>query len=98
MGLTEKVAILPGIIVPKSAGMLNYMNSNVPGIEVPDEMIRRMKSSPKPKAEGLKITVELINAIKEIPGVKGVHLQAIETESLLPDIIKSAGLLPRPGL
>ena len=96
MGLTEKVAILPGIIVPKSAGMLSYMNSNVPGIEVPDEMIRRMKSSPAPKAEGLKITVELINAIKEIPGVKGVHLQAIETESLLPDIIKSAGLLPRP--
>jgi len=98
MGLTERTAILPGIIVPKSAGMLNYMNSNVPGIEVPEEMINRMKSSSDPKAEGLKITVELINAIKEIPGIKGVHLQAIETEYLLPDIIKSAGLLPRPKL
>ena len=98
IGLTEKVSILPGIIVPKSAGMLNYMNSNVPGIEVPDEMIKRLKSSSNPKTEGLKITVELINAVKEIPGVKGVHLQAIETEYLLPEIIKSAGLLPRPKL
>ncbi len=96
MGLTDRTAILPGIIVPKSAGMLNYMNNNVPGIEVPEDMIKRMKSSADPKAEGLKIVVELINAVKEIPGVKGVHLQAIETEYLLPKILKSAGLNPRP--
>ncbi len=80
MGLTERAAILPGIIVPRSAGMLKYMNANVPGLAVPDELIERMKSAPDPKAEGLKITVELINQIKEIPGVKGVHLQAIELD------------------
>ena len=96
MGLTERVAILAGIIVPRSAGMLKYMNANVPGIEVPDELIERMKSSDDPKAEGLKITVELINAAKQIPGIKGVHLQAIEAEHLLAGVIEQACLLPRP--
>jgi methylenetetrahydrofolate reductase (NADPH) len=96
MGLTERTAILPGIIIPRSAGMLNYMNKNVPGIEVPEELIQRMKSSADPKQEGLKITVELINEIREIPGTKGVHLQAIEAEQLLAGVIEEAGLLPRP--
>ncbi|MBW8016706.1 MAG: methylenetetrahydrofolate reductase [Planctomycetes bacterium] len=96
MGLTEKAAILPGIIVPRSAGMLNYMNANVPGIEVPDEMIQRMKDAQHPKVEGIKITLELVDAVKNLSGVKGVHLQAIEAEGLLPDIINEAGLLPRP--
>ncbi len=96
MGLTERVAILPGIIIPRSAGMLKYMNANVPGIEVPDEMIQRMKDAADPKAEGIKITLELVEAVKNLSGVKGVHLQAIEAEGLLPDVIKAAGLLPRP--
>jgi 5,10-methylenetetrahydrofolate reductase len=96
MGLTDKAAILPGIIVPRSAGMLKYMNANVPGIEVPEDMIKRMKDAEDPKAEGIKITLELIDAVKNLSGVKGVHLQAIEAEGLLPDVIKAAGLLPRP--
>ncbi len=96
MGLTDKAAILPGIIVPRSAGMLRYMDANVPGIGVPDEMIKRMKDADEPKREGIKITLELIDAIKNLSGIKGVHLQAIEAEALLPDVIKAAGLLPRP--
>jgi 5,10-methylenetetrahydrofolate reductase len=76
--------------------MLRYMHANVPGIEVPDALIERMKSAKDKGAEGLKITIELINAIRELPGVKGVHLQAIEAEELLPEVIKGAGLLPRP--
>ncbi len=96
MGLTDKVAVLAGIIVPRSAGMLRYMNNNVPGIEVPDELIARMKDAADPKEEGIKITLELIEAAKNLSGIKGVHLQAIETEGLLPDVIKAAGLLPRP--
>ncbi|MBN1456634.1 MAG: methylenetetrahydrofolate reductase [Sedimentisphaerales bacterium] len=98
MGLTEKAAILPGIIIPRSAGMLKYMNASVPGIEVPDEMIQRMKDSADPKEEGIKITLELIDGVKNLSGIKGVHLQAIEAEELLPDVIKAAGLLPRPKI
>lgn len=96
MGLTEKAAILPGVILPRSAGMLKYMNSSVPGIEVPEEMIKRISSADDPKEEGFKIAIELINGIKEIPGVKGVHLQAIEAEHLLPELIERSELLPRP--
>jgi methylenetetrahydrofolate reductase (NADPH) len=95
-GLTERVAILAGIIVPRSAGMLRYMNGSVPGVEVPDALIERMKSAADRKAEGIKITLELVEAVREIPGVKGVHLQAIEAEELLPEVIEGAGLLPRP--
>jgi methylenetetrahydrofolate reductase (NADPH) len=98
MGLTERVAILPGIIVPRSAGMLRYMNGSVPGVEVPDALIERMKSATDRKAEGIKITLELIEAVRGIPGVKGVHLQAIEAEELLPEVIEGAGLLPRPQI
>jgi methylenetetrahydrofolate reductase (NADPH) len=96
MGLAEKTAILPGIIVPRSAGMLRYMHNNVPGVVVPDELIARLADAADPAAEGLKVTVELIRQVRELPGVKGVHLQAIEAEELLPDIIKQAGLSPRP--
>ncbi len=96
MGLAERTAILPGIIIPRSAGMLRYMNNNVPGIEVPDELIARMKGAADPHEEGIKITLELIDAARNLSGIKGVHLQAIEAEGLLPDVIKAAGLLPRP--
>ena len=96
MGLTEKVAILPGIIVPIGPRMLRYMHTNVPGVEVPEAMIKRLKQADKPKVERLKIAAELIEATREIPGVRGVHLQAIEAEHLLPDLIDRAGLLPRP--
>jgi methylenetetrahydrofolate reductase (NADPH) len=96
IGITKKTAILAGIIVPKSAGMLRYMNNNVPGVEVPEELINRMKSSADKKFEAVRVTVELIQAMKEIPGIKGVHLQAIEAEEMLPEIIEEAGLIPRP--
>ena len=90
------MAILPGIILPRSAGMLKYMNANVPGVEVPDEMIARLSGAADARAEGFAIALELIDAVREIPGVRGVHLQAIEAEHLLPELIEKAGLLPRP--
>jgi len=95
-GLLDQVAMLPGIILPRSAGMLRYMNANVPGVTVPDEMIARLKDAADPQAEGFEVAMELIDAVREIPGVKGVHLQAIEAEHLLPELIAKAGLLPRP--
>jgi methylenetetrahydrofolate reductase (NADPH) len=96
LGLPQRAAILPGIIVPKSAGMLKYMNKNVPGVRVPPELIARMQAAKDPREEAGRIMVELIAGVRAIPGVKGVHLQAIESEELLPEIVKAAGLLPRP--
>ncbi len=96
MGLTERTAILAGVIVPTSAGMLRYMHRNVPGISVPDALVQRMKGAKDPTAEGQAIAVEIIQAVRDIEGVRGVHLQAIEAEHLLPGVAKRAGLLPRP--
>jgi len=108
LGLLERTAMLAGIIVPKSAMMLKYMDSSVAGVTVPKPLIDRMNKAKeaagddKKKArelqeqEGIKITVELIQQALEIPGVKGVHIQAIEWETAMEPIVKAAGLYPRP--
>jgi methylenetetrahydrofolate reductase (NADPH) len=78
--------------------MLKYMNAKVPGVEVPDQLISRMTSASDARAEGIKVAIELIRAVKDIAGIKGVHLQAIEAEELLPEVVEGAGLLPRPAI
>ena len=97
-GLHEKVHILAGITPMKSAGMARYMKNKVPGMDVPDEIIKRMAGVPKEKQpdEGIKISVEAIERLKEVEGVKGFHLMAIEWEEKVPEMAEKAGLLPRP--
>ena len=95
-GLHERTAILAGVIVPKSAGMLSYMNKSVPGVLVPDELIKRMKAASEPRSEGIALAIELIQQLLAIEGVKGVHIQAIEWEAAVKDVAEGAGLLPRP--
>jgi methylenetetrahydrofolate reductase (NADPH) len=97
-GLHEKCAILAGVIPLKSAGMANHMKKNVPGMDVPDSLIDRLKGVPKEKQaeEGIKICIEMIQQLKEIKGVRGVHIMAIEWEQKVAEIAKAAGLLPRP--
>jgi methylenetetrahydrofolate reductase (NADPH) len=99
-GLHEKCAILAGVIPLKSAGMAKHMKKNVPGMDVPDSLIERLSGVPKEKQaeEGIKICVEMIQQLKEIKGVRGVHIMAIEWEQKVADIAKAAGLLPRPKL
>jgi len=96
-GLHEKCAILAGVTPLKSAGMANYMKNSVPGMDVPDDIIARMKGTPKEKQqeEGVKICVETIQLLREISGVRGVHIMAIEWEAKVAEIVKAAGLLPR---
>jgi methylenetetrahydrofolate reductase (NADPH) len=108
MGLHERTAILAGIIVPRNFGMLKYMNNFVSGVSVPQGLMDRMKAAMKAggddkkqkrinqEEEAIKITVELIQQCREIPGIKGVHLQAIEWEKKIPEVVEKAGLLPRP--
>ena len=98
-GLHEKVAILAGVTPFKSAGMAKYMKNKVPGMSVPDEMIKRMAGVPKEKQaeEGLTICVETIQRLKEVKGVRGFHIMAIEWEQKVPEIVERAGLYPRPA-
>jgi methylenetetrahydrofolate reductase (NADPH) len=97
-GLTEKVYILGGVTPLKSAGMAKYMKSKVAGMDVPDEVIRRMEGVPSKDqaAEGIKICVETIEVLKETKGVHGVHIMAIEWEEKVREIVERAGLLPKP--
>jgi methylenetetrahydrofolate reductase (NADPH) len=97
-GLHEKTAILAGITPLKSARMAQYMATRVAGMDVPEALVKRMQGAPKDKAkaEGIAVAVETIRAVRAIPGVRGVHLMAIEWEDAVPEIVKQSGLLPRP--
>ncbi len=97
-GLHEKVYILAGVTPMKSVGMAKYMKNMVPGMDVPDEIIERLKGVDKEKRaeEGIKICIETIQRLKEIEGVSGVHIMAIEWEEKVEEIVKGAGLYPRP--
>lgn len=98
MGLTEKVYILPGVTPMKSLGMARYMKRNVPGMDVPDDVIKRLQGVDKKKQadEGIKMACEQIEEFKEMKGVAGVHLMPIEWEHMVPEIAERAKVLPRP--
>ena len=97
-GLPEKVNILAGMTPMKTAGMAKYMKNRVPGMDVPDEVVKRLSDTPKEKQseEGIKICIEAIQRLKEIEGVRGFHVMAIEWEEKVPEIVEKAGLFPRP--
>ncbi len=98
MGLDDKVAILAGITPFKSAGMARFMAKRVPGMDIPQDVVKRMADTPKEKQpeEGIKIAIESIQRLKEVKGVKGFHIMAIEWEEKVPEIAEGGGLYPRP--
>jgi len=99
-GLDQQVHLLAGITPMKSAGMARYMKNKVPGMDVPDEVIKRMAGVSKEEQpeEGIKIAIESIQRLKEVKGVHGFHIMAIEWEEKVPQIVEKAGLFPRPVL
>ena len=109
LGLLDDVYILAGVGPIKSSGAARYMATKVPGMDVPDEIVQRMVGAIKGiskddrtarraawQQEGIDICVEIIQQVREIPGVSGVHIMAIEWEEAVPTIVEKAGLLPRP--
>jgi methylenetetrahydrofolate reductase (NADPH) len=98
-GLHEEAFILGGVTPLKSAKMAKYMRDKVSGMDIPDQVIERMEKVPpgKQREEGIRICVETVERLKEIPGVKGVHIMAIEWEDAVGEIVEKAGLLPRPS-
>jgi methylenetetrahydrofolate reductase (NADPH) len=100
MGLTEKAYLLAGVTPMKSARMAQYMAKMVPGMDVPEDLIERLKGAGKGKQaeEGIKFAIEQIEEFKEMDGVAGVHLMAIEWEHKVPEIAERAKVLPRPQM
>ena len=97
-GLDKEVHILAGVIPIRSAGMARYMRDYVSGVSVPDEIVTRMEEAKSPKEEGVRTILEIIEQLKEIPGVHGIHIMAVGWEDIVPGIVEQAGLLPRPVL
>jgi methylenetetrahydrofolate reductase (NADPH) len=97
-GLHEKTFIMAGLTPMKSVGMARYMKNRVPGMDVPDYIVKRLGDTPKEKQaeEGIKICIEQIQELREVEGIKGFHIMAIEWEEKVPEIVKAAGLHPRP--
>ncbi len=93
-GLTEKIFILGGVTPLRSAGMARYMNSRVAGMDVPEDIIKRMDGVDKKdqSKEGIAICLETIAQLKEMDGVHGVHIMAIEWEDAVGEIVERAGL------
>ena len=93
MGLLDKVFTLVGVGPLRSAKVAEWMRSNVPGVHIPDSVIKRLAGAEKPALEGRQICIDLIQEIREIKGVSGVHIMAYRQEDTVPEIVERAGIL-----
>jgi 5,10-methylenetetrahydrofolate reductase len=98
LGVTERCFVLPSVCVPRSARAARYLRDEVPGIDVPDEVIRRLEGTPveRQSDEAVRLALEMVAEVREIEGVAGVHLIAIKWEEAIVRVVEEAGLLPRP--
>jgi methylenetetrahydrofolate reductase (NADPH) len=94
-GLHEKAHFLASVLPIKSVEMARRMRE-VPGMRLPDDLVQRMERAADAKAEGIRICVEVIEQLKRVPGVHGIHIMAVASEDAVPGIVKAAGLSPRP--
>lgn len=96
-GLDQRAHILAGVIPLKSWRAAKFMQTQVAGMIVPDALVDRLKNAADPPSEGVAVCIEQIKYIREnIKGVHGVHIMAIAWEDIVPEIVKQAGLYPRP--
>ncbi|PID60779.1 MAG: 5,10-methylenetetrahydrofolate reductase [Gammaproteobacteria bacterium] len=93
MGLDRKVFILVGVGTLASAKTADWMRRNVPGVHIPDEIIKRLAGAENQKAEGVRICIDMINQVREIEGVDGVHIMAYRQEHSVPEIVERTGIL-----
>jgi len=95
-GIHEKAYILAGILPTRSPKALRMMKKYVAGMDVPDHVIKRMDQAEDKEKEGVKMAVETIQQVREIEGVRGVHLMPVAWEQITPEVIEQASLYPRP--
>ena len=93
LGHTEKAFILCGVGPLASAKTARWIRSNVPGVHIPDAIIARLEGATDQKAEGKRICIDIINEVKEIQGVSGVHVMAYRQEEYVAEIVDESGVL-----
>lgn len=97
LGLHEKLHILASVIPMRRADGFEYLSRNVPGISVPPAVMERMRQARDQEAEGLKLCLEIIEQLRRETGVSGLHIITVNWEMIIPEVVKQAGLLPRPS-
>jgi 5,10-methylenetetrahydrofolate reductase len=95
-GLPGRVAILAGVLPPASAAQLERF-ARLPGWSVPEAILERMRAAGDQRAEGIALAAEVVRAVRELAGVRGVHLMGLGPDSGVPEVVEVAGLLPRPA-
>lgn len=97
LGLDEKVYILAGVGPLKSARQAQFMATQLAGMDVPQEIVERMEKTPKAAQpeEGIRICCEIIEQVREIPGIAGLHIMAVRWAESIPEIVTRVGLHPR---
>jgi methylenetetrahydrofolate reductase (NADPH) len=93
LGLSGKVFILAGVGPLRSAKTAEWMRKNVPGMHVPDAIVARLAGAADQAREGRNLCIELIQAIREIRGISGVHVMAYRQEESVPEIVERSGIL-----
>jgi 5,10-methylenetetrahydrofolate reductase len=97
-GIFERMFVLVGVAPPRSAASARYMDQHLLGVAVPGDVVRRLEAAgADAEAEGVQLTVEVIQALKGIPGIAGVHVMGLGREASVRRVIEEAGLLPRPA-
>ena len=92
LGITEKLKILIGIAPIPSERSGRWMKEKLFGTIIPDALIERIAKATDPKAEGKKIAVELLQQLKEVPGIAGAHIMAPTFPSAMPEVIAESGV------
>ena len=98
-GILERAFLIAGIAPLRSAASAHYLNDHLPGVRVPQEMLAALDAASHAEAEeeGLRMTAEVIRALKDVEGISGVHVMGLGNQRAVAKVVESAGLLPRPG-
>ena len=89
----KRCFILVGVGPLASANAARWIRANVPGVHIPDEIVDRLAGAKKQKLEGRKVCMEIIQQIREIEGISGVHVMAYRQEEAVAEIIDASGVL-----
>lgn len=96
-GIPEQAAVLVGVAPIRSAAQARYLIEHLPGVAVPPELIARLeRAGPDAEAIGVADCVRIVDRLREVPGLAGVHVMGLGREAVVRRVIEEAGLLPRP--
>jgi methylenetetrahydrofolate reductase (NADPH) len=97
-GITERAFLIAGIAPLRSARSARYLNEHLPGVRVPDVILTALETAgPEAEEEGLRITAEVVTALRDVEGISGVHVMGMGNERAVAKVVEAAGLIPRPG-